>query len=94
MIGMFTLTAVPNVCITYIVDSYRHLTEEAMTALTASRNLFAFGFSFAVIPWTQRIGIKAVRAEMCHDILILGIWCHDRGRVCYFLYDYLALHVW
>ena len=50
------LTSVPTVGITYVVDCYRPLAGDAITVLTASKNTFAFGLSFAVTPWVQRNG--------------------------------------
>ncbi|KAL8866092.1 MAG: hypothetical protein Q9198_009046 [Flavoplaca austrocitrina] len=45
------LCAVPATAMTYVVDSYRPLASETMTVLTAFKNAFAFGLSFAVFPW-------------------------------------------
>lgn len=54
------LCSVPAVVMTYVVDSYRPLAGETMTILTASKNLFAFGLSFAVFPWLERDGYAKV----------------------------------
>ena len=55
------LIAVPNIGMTYVVDSYRAVAGEAMTSLTAFKNTFAFGLSFAVIPWIEKNGFVQVR---------------------------------
>jgi hypothetical protein len=68
------LCAVPTVAMTYVVDSYRPLAGETMTILTAFKNTFAFGLSFAVIPWLEKDGFVKVssflyasrmRKELC-----------------------------
>lgn len=54
------LCSVPNIGITYVIDSYRPVAGEAVTSLTAFKNTFAFGFSFAVFPWIERNGVGNV----------------------------------
>lgn len=54
------LCSVPNIGIAYVIDSYRPVAGEAMTSLTAFKNTFAFGFSFAVFPWIDRNGVGQV----------------------------------
>lgn len=55
------LCAVPAVAMTYVVDSYRALAGETMTVLTAFKNTFAFGLSFAVFPWIAKDGFLKVK---------------------------------
>ncbi|KIX03501.1 uncharacterized protein Z518_07054 [Rhinocladiella mackenziei CBS 650.93] len=50
------LCAVSAVGMTDVVDSYRPLAGETMTILTAFKNTFAFGLSFAVFPWLAKDG--------------------------------------
>jgi hypothetical protein len=54
------LCAVPNIGMTYVVDTYRPVAGEAMTSLTAFKNTFAFGLSFAVYPWIVKDGFTLV----------------------------------
>jgi hypothetical protein len=54
------LCAVPAIGMTYVVDCYRPLSGETMTVLTAFKNTFAFGLSFAVFPWINRDGLVKV----------------------------------
>jgi hypothetical protein len=54
------LCAVPAIAMTYVVDSYRPLAGETMTILTAFKNAFAFGLSFAVFPWLAKDGFVKV----------------------------------
>lgn len=55
------LCLVPAIGMTYVVDCYRPLASETMTILTAFKNTFAFGLSFAVTPWLKRDGYMKVR---------------------------------
>ncbi|OBT94853.1 hypothetical protein VE01_06358 [Pseudogymnoascus verrucosus] len=64
------LCAVPTVAMTYVVDSYRPLAGETMTILTAFKNTFAFGLSFAVVPWLEKDGFVKVSGWM---VLIEGL---------------------
>ena len=57
------LCAVPAIGITYVIDCYRPLAGDTMTVLTAFKNSFAFGLSFAVIPWLDRDGYVKVCAQ-------------------------------
>lgn len=61
------LCAVPSIAMTYVVDCYRPLAGETMTILTAFKNVFAFGLSFAVIPWILKDGFVKVRSTLNGD---------------------------
>jgi len=64
------LTSVPNIGMTYVIDSYRPVAGEAMTSLTAFKNTFAFGLSFGVIPWILKDGFAHVGG---YQTLIEGV---------------------
>jgi len=70
------LCAVPATAMTYVVDSYRPLASETMTVLTAFKNTFAFGLSFAVFPWLARDGYLKVR-------LVIALGDHLTNSVRY-----------
>ena len=55
------LCAVPAVAFTYVVDCYKPLAGETTTILVAFKNSFAFGISFAVVPWILKDGFVKVR---------------------------------
>lgn len=100
------LTAVPNIGIAYVVDSYRPLAREAMTSMTAFKNTFAFGISFGLVNMTDlsRYAIKlmphyiyaqlaADGANMsCLPLAGFRIHCSDRRR--HFLDGYTVVHLW
>jgi hypothetical protein len=54
------LCAVSGIGMTYVVDCYRPVAKETMTIVTAAKNTFAFGLSFAVFPWIARDGLVKV----------------------------------
>lgn len=54
------LCAIPGIGMTYVVDCYRPVAKETMTIVTAAKNTFAFGLSFAVFPWIARDGLTKV----------------------------------
>ena len=56
------LCAASATSMTYVIDCYRPVAGEVVTILVAFRNTFAFGFSFAVVPWIEGDGfIKVIR---------------------------------
>ncbi|KAK4936592.1 hypothetical protein LTR10_022579 [Elasticomyces elasticus] len=64
------LCAVPSIGMTYVVDSYRPAARETMTVVTAAKNTFAFGLSFAVFPWIARDGLTKMSG---FHVLIEGL---------------------
>ncbi|KAK3636498.1 hypothetical protein LTR56_014124 [Elasticomyces elasticus] len=64
------LCSVPGITMTYVVDCYRPVSKETMTIITAAKNTFAFGLSFAVFPWIARDGLVKVSG---YQVLIEGV---------------------
>ncbi|KAK3057430.1 hypothetical protein LTR09_001614 [Extremus antarcticus] len=64
------LCAVPGIGMTYVVDCYRPVSKETLTVITAAKNTFAFGLSFAVFPWIAKDGLVKVSG---YQILIEGV---------------------
>jgi hypothetical protein len=62
------LCALSPIALTYLVDCYRPLAGETLTIATAMKNVFAFGISFAVVPWLESDGFVKVRCP--HPALI------------------------
>jgi hypothetical protein len=58
---MLVLAAVPNVAMTYIIDSYSGRTSDAMMTLNVTRNIVGASFLFWMSPLMQRAEIKTVR---------------------------------
>ncbi|KAK5721876.1 hypothetical protein LTR15_006469 [Elasticomyces elasticus] len=66
------LCSVPGITMTYVVDCYRPVSKETMTIITAAKNTFAFGLSFAVFPWIARDGlIKVSGYQVLIECIIL-----------------------
>ena len=68
------LCAVQTIGLTYVVDSYRPVAGESMTSLTAFKNTFAFGVSFAVIPWIQKDGFTKVSLLLVRSSCVFAFW--------------------
>lgn len=66
-IGYAIVCAVPSIGMTYVLDCYRPLSNETMTMVTAAKNVFSFGISFAAFPWIERDGYLKVcqKLRMC-----------------------------
>jgi hypothetical protein len=64
------ICAVPGIGMTYVVDCYRPVSKETLTIITAAKNTFAFGLSFAVFPWIERDGLVKVGGSP-HESLFL-----------------------
>ena len=59
------LCAAAATAFVYVLDCYRPIASEVCTIVVAFRNTFAFGLSFAVIPWVQKDGfIKVTNAPL------------------------------
>jgi hypothetical protein len=61
------LCLVPAIGMSYVVDSYKPLASEAITSLTAFKNTFAFGISFAAFPWLEKDGFIKVSRQHSVD---------------------------
>ncbi len=64
----FGLTTVANIGMTYILDVYSPIADDALLIVNALKNVFAFGFSYGVSPWVIRDGYEKVslpKAERC-----------------------------
>lgn len=64
------LCAVPGIGMTYVVDCYRPISKETLTIITAAKNTFAFGLSFAVFPLIARDGLVEVRNQATGDDML------------------------
>ncbi len=54
------LTGVSNIVMTYVMDSYFAIAAECLLLVNGSKNVIAFGFSYAAIPWVQKQGYEKV----------------------------------
>lgn len=69
-ISYAVVCAVAAIGITYMVDTYKPLSADAITILQVFRGIFAFAVSFAVTPWTLSSGYVKISGAMT---LIQGV---------------------
>ena len=54
------LTGVANIGMTYVMDSYFPIAAECLLLVNGLKNVFAFGFAYAAIPWAESQGYARV----------------------------------
>ena len=59
------LTNVASLSLTYVLDSYYPVADEAMLAINATKNVVAFGVLYGVAPWVEESGYQHVSCS-CH----------------------------
>lgn len=58
------LSAVPTMTMTYVSDVYLPVNADALTLVVGLKNVVAFGFLYAVVPWVQKTGyVQAFGAQ-------------------------------
>lgn len=67
----FSLVTGVGVLLSYVLDCYKEVGEEAITGVLLLRALFAMGFSFAIQPWLERGGIQNTFIAMAMIALAL-----------------------
>lgn len=63
------LTGVCSIMMTYVADSYFAIAAESLLVINGTKNVIAFGFSYAAVPWVQQQGYAKVSK--------LYIFCRD-----------------
>jgi len=72
----FGLGSLPTITLSYVVDSYFPLAPELMLLIVGLKNVFAFGFSYAIVPWIEAsgyIGIYSTLAGIQFGTILLGV---------------------
>ncbi|EER44390.1 MFS transporter [Histoplasma capsulatum H143] len=60
------VAALPAISSTYAVDSYKPIAGSIFVTITVNKNLWGYGLSEFITPWTQRSGfIPAIMLNMC-----------------------------
>jgi hypothetical protein len=54
------LTGVANIGMTYVMDSYFPVAAEALLLVNGLKNIVAFGFTYAAVPWVTQTGYQEV----------------------------------
>lgn len=66
------VTALPSIASTYSVDSYKPVAGSIFVAITVNKNLWGYGFSKFITPWTIQSGyLPPIMTNM--GLMIL--WC-------------------
>ena len=66
-----------------VIDSYHPVAFEALLLVCGLKNIFAFGFSYGVVPWITRSGYQGAFGEMvaiqCGVMLFaLPLWYYGK----------------
>jgi len=72
----FGLTAIPAITLTYLLDAYLHVGYEAILLSNALKQIFAFGFSYGVVPWVTLdgyIGAFGAMAGIQMALVLMGV---------------------
>ena len=67
----FGITSIPNIGMTYILDTYGPVANEALLIVNGLKNVFAFGFSYGVAPWATKDGYEKVRPDGLREYFLM-----------------------
>ncbi|KAJ9326902.1 hypothetical protein DTO027B5_4728 [Paecilomyces variotii] len=74
------VVALPAIASTYAVDSYKPVAGSIFVTVTVNKNLWGYGFSKFITPWTEEAGyVPPIMLNMC----LMVLWC-SFGAVFYF----------
>jgi len=66
------VAALPSIASTYAVDSYKPVAGSIFVAITVNKNVWGYGFSKFITPWTIKDGyIPAIMTNMS----LITLWC-------------------
>lgn len=66
------VAALPSIATTYAVDSYKPVTGSLMVAITVNKNVWGYGFSKFITPWSVEAGyIPPIMTNMA----LITLWC-------------------
>jgi len=66
------VAALPAIASTYAVDSYKPVAGSLFVAITVNKNVWGYGFSKFITPWTMEAGY--IKPIMTNGTLVL-FWC-------------------
>lgn len=66
------VAALPAVASTYAVDSYKPVAGSIFVAITVNKNVWGYGFSKFITPWTERAGYVT---PIMTNMALLTLWC-------------------
>lgn len=59
-----TLSGISSISMNYVIDTYFEVSPEALLLINGVKNVLAFAFTFAVLPWTQSAGYEKVSSTL------------------------------
>ncbi|KAL8827493.1 MAG: hypothetical protein Q9191_003153 [Dirinaria sp. TL-2023a] len=66
------VAALPAIASTYAVDSYKPVAGSIFLSITVNKNLWGYGFSKFITPWTEKSGfVKPIMTNMT----LVTLWC-------------------
>ena len=84
------LTAVANIGMTYVMDSYFAVAAECLLLINGVKNVIAFGFVYAAVPWVQDQGyarvsrsIFASRMALKYVSSVSAVWRAFSSLYCF-----------
>ncbi|KAL9623530.1 MAG: hypothetical protein Q9160_002211 [Pyrenula sp. 1 TL-2023] len=64
------VTSIPAISSTYSIDSYKPVAGSIFVAITVNKNVWGYGFSKFITPWTEKIGfVGPIMLNMCLTFL-------------------------
>lgn len=66
------VAALPAIASTYAVDSYKPVAGSIFVAITVNKNLWGYGFSKFITPWTEQIGFIG---PIMTNMALTSLWC-------------------
>lgn len=61
------LTAIATIAMTYVVESYYVVSQECLELVNGLKNVVAFGFVYATVPWIEDQGYIKVSSSLLRD---------------------------
>lgn len=68
------LTAVANIGMTYVMDSYFAVAAECLLLINGLKNVVAFGFVYAAVPWVQGQGYARCFGGLAGIFVFVLLW--------------------
>lgn len=63
------LTGLPSICMNYAMESYPPVAAEALEVINGFKNLIAFGFVYATVPWMMEQGYQKVYSSCFESVI-------------------------
>ncbi|KAL6408127.1 MFS general substrate transporter [Ilyonectria robusta] len=68
----YVVSSITGLAIIYAMDSYHAVAAEAVAMLNGFKSMFAFGFSYAIVPWVETSGYAKVSSQQTERVYCLS----------------------